>query len=57
MFLHNITGEQNSDERPGRSDFVEFRNRIKRFDVNLLEAPEPPLPRKEDYLLVLANFQ
>jgi hypothetical protein len=30
---------------------------VSRLDLNLLEAREPPLPRKEDYLSVLANFQ
>jgi len=27
------------------------------LDLNLLEAGEPPLPRKEDSLAALANFQ
>lgn len=33
------------------------RSYVSSLDLNLLEAGEPPLPRKEDYLAVLAGFE
>ena len=33
------------------------RSYVSGLDLNLLEAGDPPLPRKEDYLAALAGFQ
>lgn len=42
--IHNTAGDENTAERPGRTDFVEFRNRVKRLVESLVALRDLPSP-------------